>query len=49
MHSALASLHLHGAAVGTTLGLDLNTKDGDMTAGPLILRSGDTEVFMADL
>ena len=49
LHDALASLHLHGAAVGTTLSLDLDTKNGDMMQGPVILRSGNTEMFTADL
>lgn len=38
-HDALASLHLHGAMVGTTIGLDLDTKSGDMMYGPLIVKS----------
>ncbi len=48
-HRALMALHLHGAVVGTTLAVDLEAKNGDMIYGPLVMKSGNTIDFAADI
>lgn len=49
VNKALSSLTFRGAMPGQSLTLDLTTTEGDMMRGPLVMKSGDEEVFRADV
>lgn len=49
LEKTLTALHIHGAVIGNTLALDLEKGDDDMLHGPLVVKSGNTESFSADM
>lgn len=49
LEKTLTALHVHGAVIGNTLALDLEKGNDDMIRGPIVVKSGNTESFKADM